>query len=98
MAARRSRRFNTDETTPSLLAAAGNGYSRKSGSPSVEKSASSRSRFTALVLTVPGIVIYAYILYTMVSKLAYPGSFSPFANSPRQPLYSSDGNVTGMLI
>ena len=51
------------------------------------------SRFTALVLTVPGIVIYTYILYTMISKLVYPGSFSPFSNAPRPPYY--EANATG---
>ena len=52
------------------------------------------SKLTALVLVVPGIVIYTYILYTMVSKLVYPGSFSPFASTPKPPPVI-DRNTTG---
>ena len=61
--------------------------------PSPVEGAPLPSRFTALVLTVPGIVIYTYILYTMISKLVYPGSFSPFSNAPR-PSYH-EFNATG---
>ena len=64
-----------------------------SSRPSPVEGAPLPSRFTALVLTVPGIVIYTYILYTMISKLVYPGSFSPFSNAPRPPFY--EGNATG---
>ena len=38
------------------------------------------SYITALVLVVPGVILYAYILYIMLSKLVYPASFLPFTH------------------
>ena len=81
---------------PSEQATQEDDYPSKSCSP-VEKSAPP-SKLTALVLTVPGIVIYTYILYTMVSKLVYPGSFSPFASTPKPPQYIDRNTTGGMAI
>ncbi len=36
------------------------------------------SYVTATVLVVPGVILYAYTLYIMISKLVYPASFLPF--------------------
>ena len=38
------------------------------------------SSITALLLVVPGIALYVYILYIIISKLVYPASFFPFTN------------------
>ncbi len=40
----------------------------------------SGSPITALLLVVPGIALYVYILYIMIAKLVYPASFLPFTN------------------
>ncbi|XP_064399434.1 nurim-like [Halichondria panicea] len=49
---------------------------RKSVSPSLKRQRA--SKFTGLVLVIPGIILYIYILYIIFSILVYPGSFSPF--------------------
>jgi len=36
------------------------------------------SKLTGLVLVVPGIVLYVYLLYIIFTTLVYPGSFAPF--------------------
>ena len=56
---------------------------------------SSTSSLTALFLVVPGIALYVYILYIMVSKLVYPASFVPFSNKSEQPAESSEGYSIG---
>lgn len=38
------------------------------------------SSVTALLLVVPGIALYVYILYIIISKLVYPASFFPFTS------------------
>lgn len=40
----------------------------------------STSYITALVLMIPGVILYAYTLYIMISKLVYPASFLPFTD------------------
>lgn len=45
-------------------------------------SSSCTSNFTAVVLVIPGIGLYIYILYIMVTKLVYPASFLPFTEPP----------------
>ncbi len=40
------------------------------------------SNFTALMLVFPGIVLYIYILYIIVTKMVYPASFLPFTQPP----------------
>ena len=45
---------------------------------SSEDEESQTSYITALVLVVPGVILYAYTLYIMLSKLVYPASFLPF--------------------
>ena len=55
------------------------------------------SKLTALVLIVPGIGLYIYIIYILWSTLVYPGSFSPFVRqvSPApSPPSSPPGNTT----
>ena len=53
------------------------------------------SPITALLLVVPGIALYVYILYIMISKLVYPASFLPFS----KPLHSGDAETSkiGMI-
>ena len=48
----------------------------KEASPVLEK-------LSALMLIVPGIFLYIYILYILLFKLVYPGSFSPLLNAPK---------------
>lgn len=36
------------------------------------------SKLTGLMLIIPAILLYIYILYIIFSILVYPGSFSPF--------------------
>lgn len=58
------------------------------------------SKFTGLVLIIPGIILYVYILYIMFSMLIYPGSFSPFMSRP-SPLGIIGGNenvTLGMFV
>lgn len=43
--------------------------------------ASWSANFTAMVLVVPGIGLYVYILYIIVSKLVYPATFFPFTQT-----------------
>lgn len=50
------------------------------------------SRFIALVLIIPGIMMYVYILYIMFSKIIYPGSFSPFTSRSSPPRFSGDND------
>ena len=40
------------------------------------------SYVTGFVLVIPGIGLYIYILYIIVSKLVYPSSFLPFTQLP----------------
>jgi hypothetical protein len=47
------------------------------------------SSITALLLVVPGIALYVYILYIMISKLVYPASFPPFTS----PVHSEDAKA-----
>lgn len=52
----------------------------------VNREASSRpnpilAKLTALVLIIPAIVLYVYILYVAFAMLVYPGSVSPFVTS-----------------
>ena len=41
------------------------------------------AKLTALMLIIPGIFLYIYILYIILFKLVYPGSFSPLLNAPK---------------
>lgn len=55
----------------------------------------SASKFTGLVLIIPGIILYVYILYIMFSMVIYPGSFSPFMSRPLPPrIIGGNENVT----
>lgn len=36
------------------------------------------SKMVAVLLVLPGIVLYVYILYIVVSSLVFPGSLAPF--------------------
>ncbi len=49
------------------------------------------SKMVAVLLVLPGIVLYIYILYIVVSNLVFPGSLSPFL---AQPVPSSPENAT----
>ncbi len=40
------------------------------------------SKMVAVLLVLPGIVLYVYILYVVVSSLVFPGSLSPFLAPP----------------
>ena len=48
------------------------------------------SPITAALLIVPGIVLYVFILYTMIFKIVHPASISPFTATPHQPPPSED--------
>ena len=48
---------------------------------------------TGLVLVIPGIVLYIYILYIFFSMLVYPGSFSPFMSHTL-----SEATTTGVCV
>lgn len=67
---------------------------RKSVSPSLKRQRA--SKFTGLVLVIPGIILYIYILYIIFSILVYPGSFSPFMGRTLAIInggYSLDGKT-----
>lgn len=66
---------------------------QKASSPSLKASLKDQraSRFTGLVLVIPGIVLYIYILYIVFSILVYPGSFTPFMG---RTFLSTNGECT----
>lgn len=52
------------------------------GNTSREEDPPGPSVFTGMLLVVPGIALYVYIVYIMISKLVYPASFLPFTHHP----------------
>lgn len=62
----------------------------KEASPVLEK-------LSALMLIVPGIFLYIYILYILLFKLVYPGSFSPLLNAPK-PANFADAAINATAI
>ena len=69
--------------------------SRHSDNLTLEEPGQGPSKFTGLVLIVPGIILYVYILYIMFSMLIYPGSFSPFMSRPSPPrIIGGNENIT----
>ena len=58
------------------------------------------AKLTAVVLVVPGILLYIYILYIVISKLVYPSSFLPFLRAsyvatPPANVTKGEGNWCG---